>query len=306
MKIRSSEPGYLGLLHNGQLSTRAKVAHMRLSSCDLCPWNCQIDRTASQVGFCRTAEHARVASYGAHMGEERVLTGLNGSGTIFFSGCNLQCQFCQNHDISQSDAGQQVDAAELASIMICLQENGCHNINLVSPSHVVAQIMMAIWIAAKEGLRVPIVYNTGGYDSITTLKLLEGIVDIYMPDVKYGDSKIAQMYSRAPNYPQINQAAIREMHRQVGGLELDETGLAIRGLLVRHLVLPENLAGTDRIVRFLATEISPNTYLNMMDQYHPAYNSHALPKLKRRIGPDEWATAVSMARAAGLNRLDKL
>jgi len=299
------EPAYLQLLRSGELRERVVQAYEHLSICDVCARNCHVDRRVGQVGVCRIGDRAKVSSYGPHLGEEDPLRGWRGSGTIFFTRCNLKCQFCQNHDISQSEAGYEVEPEQLASIMLELQVQGCHNINFVSPSHVVPQIMAAVLIAAEAGLRLPLVYNTGGYDSMAMLKLLDGVVDIYMPDMKYADGEIARRYSKIANYPQVNQAAVREMHRQVGDLKINEMGLAQRGLLVRHLVLPENLAGTDEIVRFLAAEISPATYLNLMDQYRPAYKAHHFPELNRRITRGEYQAAVRMAQDAGLKRLDE-
>jgi putative pyruvate formate lyase activating enzyme len=245
-----------------------------------------------------------VHSYGPHHGEEQPLRGWHGSGTIFFSWCNLRCVFCQNWDISQRGAGQEVDPEELASIMLKLQDRGCHNINLVSPSHVVAQIIAAVEIAARRGLRLPLVYNTGGYDSPEALVLLEGIVDVYMPDMKYGDSDTARRYSKVRDYVAVNQAAVREMHRQVGDLVLDPRGLARRGLLVRHLVLPAGLAGTRRVLAFLSEQISRQTYLNLMDQYHPCYRAEEYPPLDRPLRPGEFDEAVAHADRLGLGRLD--
>ena len=254
------EPAYLSLLRSGELVQRAEEARRHLSICDVCAWRCPVNRLAGQLGVCRTGALARVYSYGPHLGEEDPLRGWRGSGTIFFSRCNLRCQYCQNHEISQTDAGNLVDDRDLAAIMLELQSYGCHNINLVSPSHVVPQILAAVALAAQAGLRIPLVYNTGGYDSLEMLRLLDGVVDIYMPDMKYSDAANALRYSRAKDYPVINRLAVREMHRQVGDLVLDENGLAVRGLLVRHLVLPGGLAGTREIVHFLAEEISENTY----------------------------------------------
>lgn len=248
---------------------------------------------------------ARVASFGPHHGEEDPLRGWAGSGTIFFAGCNLRCQFCQNHDISQGPVGHEVDAAELAEMMLALQRQGCHNINLVSPSHVVGPILEALVVAAGRGLRLPLVYNTGGYDSLEALALLDGVIDIYMPDMKYSDTRTARRYSRVLAYPRVNRQAVREMHRQVGDLVLDDRGLAVRGLLVRHLVLPGGLAGTSDIARFLAEEISRDTYLNVMDQYRPAFRASAFPPLDRRLTADEYRQAVRAARRAGLWRLDE-
>lgn len=299
------QPAYLKLLASGELAARVSDAYKHLSCCDVCAWECLVDRRAGELGVCRTGEKARVSSYGPHMGEEDPLRGWRGSGTIFFARCNLHCQYCQNYDISQTDAGYEVEAEELAGIMLELQNHGCHNINFVSPSHVVPQIMTGVLIAAQAGLHIPLVYNTGGYDSLVILKLLDGIIDIYMPDMKYADAAIAKRLSKVRDYPQVNQAAVKEMHRQVGDLQLDANGLAVRGLLVRHLVLPDNLAGTEQVVRFLAEEISPNTYLNLMDQYRPAYHAHRYPELNRRITRAEYEAAIKMARDAGLNRLDK-
>lgn len=302
------EPAYLNLLRTGELQQRVDQAQAHLALCDLCAWECRLDRTAGKLGVCRTGTQARLASYGAHHGEERPLSGWRGSGTIFFARCNLRCQYCQNSDISQADEGELVGAAGLARVMLDLQQRGCHNINLVSPSHVVAQILAALLIAAQAGLRLPLVYNTGGYDSPAALALLDGVIDIYMPDMKYASEPIARHYSKIPRYPQVNQAAVLEMHRQVGDLQINEAGLATRGLLVRHLVLPNGLAGTAEIVHFLAQEISPHTCVNIMDQYRPCWNvrqyPNQFPKLNRALKPAEYQAAVHLAQAAGLHRLD--
>ena len=296
-------PAYLNLSLS-ELRIRASSAYARMAHCDLCARRCDVDRLNGDLGVCKTGLQAMVSSYGPHMGEEDPLRGWKGSGTIFFARCNLRCQFCQNHDISQTDAGDEVTSQELARIMLALQAMGCHNINLVSPSHVVAQILAALPLAVQGGLHSPLVYNSGGYDSLETLKLLDGIMDIYMPDMKFANGGHAKKYSRAGNYPQVNRAAVREMYRQVGDLQLDEDGLATRGLLVRHLVLPRNLAGTRQIVTFLADEISKTTYLNLMAQYHPAYNANRYPELNRRITSSEYNAAVRMAKEAGLTNLD--
>jgi putative pyruvate formate lyase activating enzyme len=248
---------------------------------------------------------AVVSSYGPHFGEEAPLVGKQGSGTIFFAYCNLQCLFCQNYTISHFGEGSTVDREELARMMLSLQVSGCHNINLVSPTHVVPYILEALEIAVGEGLHLPLVYNSGGYDSLETLGLLEGIVDIYMPDMKYADEKTAEQFSGVKNYPEVNRAVVREMHRQVGDLQIDEQGVAQRGLLVRHLVLPNGLAGTEGVVRFLAQEVSPNTYLNIMAQYHPCHKASEIPQLARPINREEFNEAVSLARQQGLTRLDK-
>jgi len=276
-----------------------------LADCAVCAWHCGVDRLEGELGVCRTGQRAVVSSFFPHMGEEDCLRGWRGSGTIFFSFCNLKCQFCQNYEISQLGYGKECEPEEIAAMMLRLQQMGCHNINLVSPTHVVPQILAALLIAAEAGLRLPLVYNTGGYDSLKTLKLLDGVVDIYMPDMKYSDEEMARKYSKVENYPAVNRAAVKEMHRQVGDLVLDERGIALRGLLVRHLVLPEGLAGTAEVVKFLAEEVSKNTYLNIMDQYRPCYRAHELPPLNRRITAEEYEEAIRLAHQAGLHRLDQ-
>jgi len=258
-----------------------------------------------RAGSCKTGVRAVVTSYHPHLGEEDPLRGRRGSGTIFFAWCNLNCQFCQNYDISQLGHGHEVEPEELAAMMLSLQAQGCHNINLVSPTHVVPQIMAAVLIAAQAGLRLPLVYNTGGYDSLVALALLDGMVDIYMPDMKYANAETAHKYSKVKAYPTVNQVAVKEMHRQVGDLVLDENGIALRGLLVRHLVLPDELAGTAEITRFLAEEVSRDTYINIMDQYRPCYKAAELPPLDRPITRAEYEQAVQQAREIGLHRFDK-
>jgi putative pyruvate formate lyase activating enzyme len=304
MVTSAFDPAYLPLLDSGELRRRVAVAYEAMRACILCPRACGIDRYA-KPGTCRIGTRAVVASYGPHMGEEDPLRGTRGSGTIFFAGCNLNCTYCQNYDISQRARGREVEPEEIAAMMIDLQERGCHNVNLVSPSHVVAPILAALLVAAQAGLRLPLVYNTGGYDAQDTLTLLDGVVDIYMPDMKYADADVARRFSGIPNYPQVNQAAVREMHRQTGDLTLDERGIARQGLLVRHLVLPEGLAGTPQVARFLAEEISPDTYINIMDQYRPSYRAHEVPPLDRPLTRAEYNEAVEAARQAGLHRFDR-
>jgi putative pyruvate formate lyase activating enzyme len=297
-------PAYLELLESGELARRAVAALTRMEECDLCARYCRVNRRESLNGVvCRTGERAVVHSYGPHHGEEDPLRGRRGSGTIFFSWCNLRCVYCQNWDISQKGLGHEVGPGELANMMLRLQAQGCHNINFVSPSHVVAQIIAAVQIAAGLGLRLPLVYNTGGYDSPEALALLDGVVDIYMPDLKYADSGQAHRFSHVRDYAEVNRTAVREMHRQVGDLELDEYGIATRGLLVRHLLLPGNIGGTDEVLRFLAREISPDTYVNLMDQYRPCYRATDYPQLDRRISRSELADARTRARRHGLHRL---
>lgn len=304
MNIKSAS--YHSLLETGLLTKRVREAYAHLANCQICAHECGVNRLEGELGFCKTGRQAIVSSYGRHLGEEDPIRGRYGSGTIFFSRCNLHCQYCQNYDISQRSAGDEVEPEDMAYIMLELQEMGCHNINLVSPSHVVPQILAGLLIAASAGLKIPLVYNTGGYDHSDTLSLLEGIIDIYMPDMKYADSEIALRYSRIPNYPQVNQLAIKEMYRQVGDLSCDDEGVAYRGLLIRHLILPNNLAGTKNILEFIAKEISKKTYINLMDQYRPAYNAYKFPELNRRISSEEYQESVNIARRMGLDRLDKM
>ncbi len=297
------EPAYRTLLRSGELEERVRRAWARLADCDLCPRECHVNRRVTTKGaVCRTGERAVVASYQPHFGEEACLVGRYGSGTIFFSWCNLRCQFCQNYDISQLGQGREVGPAELAAMMLDLQDRGCHNINFVTPSHVVPQILAAVLTAAERGLGIPLVYNTSGYDALATLKLLDGAIDIYMPDLKYADEDRARTYSKVRRYPALSQAAVKEMHRQVGNLVVDAAGVAQRGVLIRHLVLPNDVAGTAEVVRFLSEEVSPNTYLNLMDQYRPCYNAHASGALSRRLTRTEYSDALRLADAAGLQR----
>jgi len=300
------EAAYMDLLRAGHLQQRVEEARSILEECRLCGRECGVNRLETIKGaVCRTGDHALVSSYNAHFGEEDPLVGQHGSGTIFFTNCNLKCQFCQNYEISQLGEGREVAAEELAAMMLHLQGRGCHNINFVSPTHVIPQILEALSIAVDRGLRVPLVHNTGGYDSLEALRLLDGIVDIYMPDMKYAAAEAGLKYSKVKEYPKVNQAAIREMHRQVGDLAVDGRGVAQRGLLVRHLVLPHGLAGTGEIVKFLAEEISPETYLNVMAQYRPTYRAQQYEEIDRPPSAEELEEAVSLALAAGLTRLDE-
>jgi len=276
-----------------------------LEECCLCPRHCGVNRLVGEEGKCRITNQALVSSYGPHFGEEAPLVGRHGSGTIFFTYCNLRCVFCQNYTISQLGEGSEVGKEELARTMLSLQAKGCHNINLVSPTHVVPYILEALELAVSGGLYLPLVYNTGGYDAVETLELLDGIVDIYMPDMKYSAERTAERLSGIKDYPQVNRAAVREMHRQVGDLRVDEQGVAQRGLLVRHLVLPNRLAGTKEVVRFLAQEVSTNTYLNIMAQYHPCHKAFDIPQLARPVNRQEFTEAIDLAHQQGLYRLDK-
>lgn len=291
-------------LSSAEIWNKVKHAEDILKECTLCPRNCRVNRTAGEVGFCRIGDKPVVVSWGPHFGEERPLVGRLGSGTIFFSFCNLRCIYCQNWTISHLGEGEEISFEKLASVMMHLQEMGCHNINLVTPTHQMPMILHSIAIALEKGLDIPIVYNCGGYESAEALKIFDGVVDIYMPDFKYSDSSMALKYSKAKDYPEKAKAAIKEMHRQVGDLVIDERGIALRGLLVRHLVLPSGIAGTKEIVRFIAEEISRNTYINIMDQYYPCYKAFEHPPLDRRVTTGEYSEAVKMALDAGLKRID--
>ena len=285
-----------------ELRKRADHALESLSRCVICPRACGTDRSAGQLGACRSGRYARVSSFFPHHGEEPPISGWRGSGTIFFACCNLACVYCQNWEISQRDEGGEVSDQELAHIMLRLQQIGCHNLNLVSPSHVVPQFLAALALAVPAGFCLPIVYNSGGYDSLATLRLLDGIVDIYMPDAKYDDDEIGARLSGVPAYSRVNRLALKEMHRQVGELRLDARGLAIRGLLVRHLVLPAGLAGGAGVCRFIASELSPNTYVNVMAQYRPCYQASRFEHLNRRLTQREYECALAEAKEAGLWR----
>lgn len=298
------EASYLKAYSEGRLQEAVRRASLWMRKCTLCPRLCGVNRMADEKGFCRTGIKAVVASYGPHYGEERPLVGMNGSGTIFFSHCNLFCVFCQNHDISHGGAGTPVGPEEIASIMLSLQRRGCHNINFVTPTHAIHAILEALVIAVEAGLRVPLVYNCGGYERVAALKLLDGIVDIYMPDFKFWSAEAARELMNAPDYPERARAGLKEMRRQVGDLVLDRAGVAQRGLLVRHLVMPEGLAGTGEIMEFLAREISAGTYVNVMDQYHPCGSAYKHRGINRRISAEEYRASVEAALRAGLTRLD--
>jgi len=304
-KMVTFEAAYLKLLRAGELAHRAALAREMMTDCTLCGNRCRVDRLQHpEQARCRTGERAVVSNIAPHHGEERPLSGVRGSGTIFFAWCNLACVFCQNWPLSHQGDGRELDSPTLARQMLSLQAAGCHNINFVSPSHVIPQILAALVIAAEQGLRLPLVYNSGGYDSAEGLALLDGVIDIFMPDMKFSDSQTAQRYLGVDHYAEINRAAVREMHRQVGDLVLSETGIARRGLLVRHLVLPEDLAGSEKTLRFLAEEISQNTYLNIMDQYRPCFQARRFPGLDRHPTRQELKQAKSLAERLGLHRLD--
>lgn len=297
-------------LSDDEFEQRIKKLDEILRECTLCPRQCMVDRTRGEVGFCKTSDKLFISSWGPHFGEEKPLVGYHGSGTIFFGYCNLGCIYCQNWTISHLGEGEDMSYEQAANIMISLQKRGCHNINLVTPTHQMPMILHSIFIAKKLGMTLPIVYNCGGYESLELLKTLDGIIDIYMPDFKYSDPEMGLKYSKTKDYPQIARAAIKEMHNQVGILKVDEWGiirkglLAQRGLLIRHLVLPNNIAGTKEFVRFIAEEISKDTYVNIMNQYRPCYKAFDYPELNRGITNKEYADAIQAALDAGLTRLD--
>lgn len=296
---------YLEAYRDGRLHQRIERALRWMAKCTLCPRFCRVNRLEGDEGFCRTGRRAVVASFGPHFGEELPLVGRNGSGTVFFSNCNLLCVFCQNYDISHGGEGLPVAKEQLADIMLDLQNQGCHNINFVTPSHVIAQILESLPLAIEKGLRIPLVYNCGGYERAAALRLLDGIVDIYMPDFKFWEPAVAEQLCGAQDYPVRAREALREMHRQVGDLQIDGGGIAVRGLLVRHLVMPHGLAGTRTVLEFLANEISTNTYVNIMDQYRPCGSAIGKSEFGRRITHEEYEDALQMAEDAGFMRLDR-
>ena len=299
-------PCYLDLLESGEFTRRVEEALNKLADCALCPRECQVDRAAGKIAVCQCGRHARVSSYFPHFGEEDCLRGTRGSGTIFFTGCDLRCIFCQNFDISWQAEGEVAPPERLAEMMLELQARGCHNINFVTPEHVVPQILEALLIAAKDGLRLPLVYNTGAYDSLESLRLMDGVVDIYMPDFKFWDPEMARRYVRAADYPETARNAIKEMYRQVGPLIFDEDGVASRGLLLRHLVMPGGICDTREIMGWIARELGADTYVNVMAQYRPAgkVSRTQFPEIDRCLTHEEFQCAIVSAREAGLFRLD--
>jgi putative pyruvate formate lyase activating enzyme len=305
MKVRELEPAYLRNYREGSFPRRIEKAFKLIEDCTLCPRLCRVNRLRGDRGTCRAAYLPEVSSSTPHFGEERPLVGRHGSGTIFFAHCNLLCRFCQNYSISHLGEGREISFERLARMMAELQSLGCHNINFVTPSHYVPQILKALPLAIGMGLRIPLVYNSSGYDSVETLALLDGIFDIYMPDFKFAAPGPADECCGAPDYPKVAREAIKEMHRQVGDLVLDKDGIARRGLLVRHLVLPQGLSGTREVMHFLSAEISRNTYINIMDQYYPCGNIVPRSPLGRRISKEEFSEAVELAESEGLTRLDQ-
>ncbi|MHC1610759.1 MAG: radical SAM protein [Candidatus Methanospirareceae archaeon] len=295
-------PVYLEAYESGELDERIEELMAILTECNLCPRGCGVNRTRGEKGYCKSNTHLVVSSAHPHFGEEDVLVGTYGSGTIFFTNCNLGCLFCQNYEISHLGYGQRMTEEELALSMLRLQKMGCHNINLVTPTHFTPQIVKALKIAIEDGLHIPLVYNCGGYESKSTIALLDGIVDIYMPDIKYSNPENAERYSNAPDYFDVCKEAVKEMHRQVGDLKVDERGIAVRGLLIRHLVLPNGLAGSAEVFKFIATEISEESYVNIMSQYRPIYKAYEYKELNRGITMSEYQEALDDARAWGLHR----
>ena len=298
------EPSYLRLHKEGILSDRVENALKLLESCNLCPRECGVNRTAGEQGYCKTGRRLKIASYSPHFGEESPLVGSHGSGTIFISSCNLLCGFCQNFEISHLREGVEAGPEQIARIMIQLAERGCHNINFVTPSHVVPQILESLPLAIEYGLRIPLVYNSGGYDKKETLEILDGVFDIYMPDFKFWDGTWSERYCRAPDYREKAIDAICEMYRQVGDLVMDDRGIAQSGLLIRHLVMPDNVADTSKVMNFIAGKISGNCYVNVMDQYRPCGNACEDEFIGRRLTTKEFNDAMEAARKAGLKRLD--
>ena len=296
-------PAYIQAYKNGTLKKKSEEGHERLKSCSLCPRECHIDRTQNEVGFCKTGLHSWVASYHAHFGEEAPLVGRNGSGTIFFTHCNLMCNFCQNFDISHNGYGRETSPDILANMMLELQKQGCHNINFVTPSHVVPQILAALLMAVENGLSIPLVFNSSGYDKVETLKLLDGIVDIYMPDFKFWDPVVAERTCDAKDYPEVARSAVKEMHHQVADLRINDEGIAERGLIVRHLVMPSDFSGTREVMRFVANTISKQTYVNVMSQYRPCGDAKDIEEIAVALSVSEYRAAVAAAIEEGITRL---
>ncbi len=292
-------PDYLKLPQE-EFERRIEILYQRMYKCDICPRNCGVDRYETNKGICRMTTTLKIASINLHFGEEPPISGSRGSGTIFFSGCPLRCKFCQNYPISQLLNGNYITEEELAEAMVDLQRRGAHNINLVTPTHFVPQIVKATFIAKEKGLKIPLAYNTAGYESVETLKLLDGIVDIYMPDIKYSDNYWARKLSAVPNYWDVVRPALKEMYRQVGPLRMDEEGVAYRGVLVRHLVLPNNASGTDKVFKFIAEEVGKDVYISLMSQYFPTYKAFDDPVVNRRITREEYEEAVRLLHKYGL------
>ncbi len=297
--MTKSTPSYIRLYEEGKLKDRVEKAYDILKECTVCPHSCRVNRVKGEKGFCKTGERVRIASFFPHRGEEFPIRGYRGSGTIFISYCNMRCVYCQNYDISQEGEGEEYSPEEIAAIMLYLQEEGCHNINWVTPSHVVPQLLKALYVAVGKGLKIPIVYNTSSYDSIETLKLLDGVVDIYLPDIKYLSNSYGRKYSKVKNYPEITKKAIKEMFRQVGNLKIDENGIAYKGVLIRHLVLPENLSTSKEVIDFISS-ICPDAHINIMSQYRPYYKAYMFKELNKPIDMQEYYSLINYAKTKGL------
>lgn len=297
--MTKSIPSYIRLYEEGKLKDRVEKAYDILKECTVCPHSCRVNRVKGEKGFCKTGERVRIASFFPHRGEEFPIRGYRGSGTIFISYCNMRCVYCQNYDISQEGEGEEYSPEEIAAIMLYLQEEGCHNINWVTPSHVVPQLLKALYVAVGKGLKIPIVYNTSSYDSIETLKLLDGVVDIYLPDIKYLSNSYGRKYSKVKNYPEITKKAIKEMFRQVGNLKIDENGIAYKGVLIRHLVLPENLSTSKEVIDFISS-ICPDAHINIMSQYRPYYKAYMFKELNKPIDMQEYYSLINYAKTKGL------
>jgi putative pyruvate formate lyase activating enzyme len=295
------KPKYL-MIKGETLQKKIKILKNILTECRLCPRECRVNRLQGELGFCKAGSELIVSSVFPHFGEEQPLVGSKGSGTIFLSHCNLKCVFCQNYDISHLGEGRITSPEEMASFMVELHRQGCHNINFVTPTHYCPQIITALPMAIEMGLNIPLVYNCGGYESLEVIKILDGIIDIYMPDCKFSDSAVAGKYAHVPDYPLVIKEVLKEMHRQVGDLQVNERGIAEKGLLVRHLVMPNGLAGTQELLEFIAEEISPHSFVNIMEQYHPCYRAQEFPDIARRITLDEFLEARKIAQKAGLYR----
>ncbi len=281
---------------------RIEKAYALLENCVVCPRECKVNRLKGEKGFCGGRKNPKVASYNVHYGEEPPISGTKGSGTIFFSGCNLRCLYCQNFPISQMRHGKEITTHKLADMMLHLQSKGCHNINLVTPTHFVPQILRALSFAWERGFDLPLVYNTSGYEALESLKLLEGIIDVYLPDMRYSDNHIAKKLSSVENYVEVNRKAIKEMYQQVGNLITDERGIARKGLIIRHLILPDNLAGSEETFRFIKEEISDKVYVSLMGQYFPSFKAGECVSIKRKITPEEYESVVGSFFKSGLSR----
>lgn len=294
-------PAYLAAYNSARLNDLVEESFRLLESCTICPRQCKVNRLKNEKGFCKTGLKPMVCSFMPHHGEEPPISGQRGSGTIFFSHCNMHCVYCQNYEFSQIGEGKEVDFQELADFMLQLQDMGCHNINLVTPTHVMPQILKALLLAIPKGLRLPLVYNTGGYELPEIIKLLDGIVDIYLPDMRYADNDAAIKYSSAPDYTRYNQESLKEMHRQVGVAKIDQEGIIKKGLIIRHLVLPDNIAGTDKIMQFISTQLSKDTYISLMSQYLPCYKAAQFKEILRRITLKEYQDAKDTMYKWGLS-----